>query len=94
MVQGRQRQTASLLPNGEVLLAGGLFQEDCSPACGQGVQATAEVYDPTANTFTAIGNMTIPRESQMSVTLNTGKVLIAGGDDGTNVRGVAELYTP
>ena len=48
MSAGRSFPTATLLPNGKVLIAGGSFNISSS-----GALATAELYDPVANTFTA-----------------------------------------
>ncbi len=83
----RYRHTATLLPSGKVLLAGG--QNATS------VNDTAEVYDPTSNNFTATtGNMTAPRDSHTATLLPTGKVLIAGGINGDAVTATAESYDP
>ncbi len=47
MTDVRYEKTASILPNGQVLIAGG---EDVD-----GVLATAELYDPAHGSFTCIG---------------------------------------
>ena len=83
----REAHTGTLLPNGKVLLAGG---DD-----GVNVLATAELYDPTANTFTATGSLSPEREDHRAILLPTGKVLIVGGYDNTgNVLSSAQLYDP
>src|SRR5215471_20744357 len=53
MTVPRLHHTATLLPNGKVLICGG--------AAAMTVWATAELYDPTTRAFTATGNMTVPR---------------------------------
>jgi len=54
-----------------------------------------ELYDPSAGTFTATGSMTVARELHTATPLLSGKVLIAGGDDGNgNALARAELYDP
>lgn len=77
----RNFHTATLLPNGKVLLAGG-------PG------ATAELYDPTSGTFTATGSMNVARGGHTATLLNTGKVLVAGGNNVSGVLASAELYDP
>jgi hypothetical protein len=89
MTVARYRQTATLLPTGKVLIAGG-----CD---GTNVLASAELYDPVAGTFTLTGSMVAARWTHTATLLPNGTVLIAGGDDsidGTNVLASAELYDP
>ena len=45
-------------------------------------------------TFTNTGSMNVTREADVQVTLLNGKVLVAGGTDGTNVLASAEIYDP
>jgi hypothetical protein len=79
----RTNYTATLLQNGQVLLAGGSND------------ATAELYDPTAGTFTyTTGNMTTIVGFQSSTLLNDGTVLIAGGSGFSGSTAGAELYNP
>jgi len=84
---GRSYHTATLLPSGKVLVAG-----------GSGALASAELYNPTVNSFATTGSMGIARVHHTATLtlLNTGKVLIAGGssDDLVNVRPTAELFDP
>jgi hypothetical protein len=84
---GRYLHTATVLPDGRVLLAGG--GSDTAPTG----QASAEVYDPFYGSFIATGSMTTPRlnhSATLVYTQSSNKVLIAGGDTG----GTAELYDP
>lgn len=78
--------TASLLPDGRVLIAGGI---------GPGALNTAELFDPATGRFTPTGSMTLARSFQVATVLTDGRVLVAGGrdDHGTNLRS-AELYDP
>jgi N-acetylneuraminic acid mutarotase len=79
-----------LLNGGKVLLSGG---ENDSSGNSTALN-TAEVYDPTAQTFTAVpGNMTSIRLHQTATLLNDGTVLEDGGTDGTSVFNTAEIYT-
>ena len=96
----RQFSTATLLPTGNVLLAGGLVGLVSNPQ----TTPTAMLYHPDTNTWTSTGNMTTGRENQTATLLPDGQVLMAGGTlfDHPSVGhpGVlmllssAELYTP
>ena len=82
MTTARESHTATLLPDGKVLMAGGFD--------GTNVIASAEFYDPAAGTFTVTGSLTVARVGHTATLLPSGKVLIAGGDG----LGTAELYDP
>jgi hypothetical protein len=69
----RANHTATLLPNGKVLIAGGLFS---SAPLGT---PSAELYDPVAGTFTSTGNMSAPRTGHTATPLSDGRILIAEG---------------
>jgi hypothetical protein len=75
-----------MLPNGNVLVAGG--------ENGQSALATAEVYDVASGKFTATSAMMVARESQIATSLQTGSVLIGGGSVVGPVDFTAELYSP
>ncbi len=69
----RFEQSAALLPDGRVLIVGGYNGEFHT-------MATAELYDPNTNTFSATGSMAMPRHQPMATTLLLdGRVLVAGG---------------
>jgi hypothetical protein len=71
MTQARDAFTATLLPDGDVLVAGG----------GGGDRlASAELYDPLTGTWTATGEMTEPYYGHTATLLPNGTVLVAGGD--------------
>ncbi|MEW6364748.1 MAG: kelch repeat-containing protein [Acidobacteriota bacterium] len=71
------------LNDGRYLLAGGLEDLGVTPGYD-----TAEIFDPIANTFTATaGTMKYKRAYCAAATLNSGKVLVAGGTR-------AELHAP
>lgn len=87
----RTNHTATLLPNGQVLLTGGQDNND-----GDGLN-TAELYDPTTQTFTAItATMASPRGGHAATLLPDGKVLLTGGFNGGpgTLLSDAELYDP
>jgi Kelch motif len=84
MTAARHMHTATLLPNGKVLIAGGRYDN------GGPQLASAELYDPATGTFSTTGSMTIPRSGHVAPLLNSGKVLIVGNSSGAS----AELYDP
>jgi Galactose oxidase, central domain len=92
VLQTRAFHTATLLPDGTVLIAGGIvdFAGDSTD--------TAEIFDPVAGTFTATGAMTASRAGHTATLLGDGTVLITGGISGVTgtwtALDTAEIYTP
>jgi hypothetical protein len=78
MTTARAGHTATLLGNGKVLIAGGTA--GATGTSGEAALDTAELYDPTTDTFTATSPMTAARVEHTATLLQSGKVLIAGGD--------------
>jgi hypothetical protein len=78
MTVERASHSATWLPSGEVLIAGGPW-------------ASAELYDPAAGIFAVTGSMSRARSDHSATLLPNGKVLIAGGNSGGDT---AELYDP
>src|SRR5215475_4126958 len=72
MIDPRSGHTATLLPDGKVLIAGGMRRN-------QDFYKSAELYDPSTATFVRTGEMSIGRVGQIAVLLETGKVLVTGG---------------
>ena len=70
---GREAHTATLLPNGMVLVAGG----DVS---SHTYSSSAELYDPASGTWTATGNLNTAREFHTATLLPSGMVLVNGGE--------------
>src|SRR6266571_8487289 len=82
----RAVHTATLLPNGKVLVAGGSDLE------------SAELYNPTTGVWINTGNLNAARSEHTATLLPNGKVLIVGGtvggpEDVVSVNS-AELYDP
>lgn len=89
--QGRDAHTATLLRDGRVLLAGGA----ASPGVGGSID-TAELFDPTTESFTIVtAPMNHKRQLFQSVLLPDGEVLLIGGwDESLTIRREAEIYDP
>jgi hypothetical protein len=93
MTIGRQQPTATLLPNGRVLITGGWSTE--------GSLSSAELYDPSSATFMSTGSMSEGRYQNAAQLLPGGLVLVVGGEcSGDHCGGVSgplassELYDP
>ena len=58
--------------------------------------ATAQIFDPTTETWTTVEPMADPRIQGIAVTLEDGRVLVVGGQARNNVGALAsaEIYTP
>ena len=87
----RAGHTATVLQNGEVLVAGGASKIYGS---GRTIFASAELYSISKKRFSNTGAMLEARTGHTATLLADGKVLIAGGDDGTTSLSTAELYDP
>jgi hypothetical protein len=92
--------TATRLPDGRVLIVGGLEPHEGEPQRTPDPALTAEVFDPTTGTFTAVGSMAQPRFMHAASLLSDGTVLVAGGshllEDGgaPTVASDAEIFDP
>ncbi|HEX3630483.1 MAG TPA: kelch repeat-containing protein [Candidatus Dormibacteraeota bacterium] len=78
MHEARVNHTATLLPDGRVLVAGGHPALAVNPANNL---MSAELYDPTTSTWTEAAPMPSPRADQAAVLLRDGRVLVVGGVD-------------
>ena len=83
LLSARAVHTATALPSGHVLFAGGMTSGGAS-------LATAELFDPADNTLRAVGSMSEQRVGHTATLLPGGQVLMAGGHDDTSV----ELFNP
>jgi N-acetylneuraminic acid mutarotase len=84
--QARSSHTASVLPGGKVLIAGGR---------GPGTFATTAIYDPSSGangSWSAGPSMLTPRQWHTATLLRDGRVLLVGGLSNGGVS--AELYDP
>ena len=84
MTVARAAHTATLLPSGKVLIAGGMV--------GNGsFLASVELYEPSTGTFSATASMHTARVGHQAVLLPDGRVLVIGGGRAAN-RTLAEIY--
>jgi hypothetical protein len=85
MSTARAKHAATVLPDGRVLLTGGIER-----GSAEGRTTSAEIYDPARGTFSATQSMKLARFKLQNATvlLPNGKVLIAGGAQS------AEVYDP
>jgi len=74
----RTMHSATLLPSGKVLVAGG--QTSTGPYSYDPID-TAVIYDPILDTWSPAGSLSSPRFSHTAILLPSGKVLVAGGAD-------------
>ena len=91
MIAPHAYHTATLLPDGRVLVAGGLVNDRLD---GQ-VSASAELFDPSVGKWTATRKMAGARWGHTATLLPDGKVLVAGSYiNSADPLASAELYDP
>lgn len=91
MSRARSSHTASLLADGRLLVAGGYGDEETDHYYVR----EAEIYSVQDDTWTAAGQLGLPRRSHGAVRLASGGVLIVGGDTYENPKTAgAEILDP
>ena len=91
MVDARTFQAAILLADGRVLVTGG---DPAGWSYDGPFLASAETYDPATGAFTETGKMADTLTNQTATLLPDGRVLIAGGYNGSVDVDAAELFDP
>lgn len=87
MFEARVSHTATVLPDGRVLVTGGWT--------GLAATASTELYDPLTGRFASGPDMSVPRMDGTATLLDTGEVLIAGGASQTNrPTNAADRFSP
>ena len=86
MTTVRDLHTATLLPNGKTLVAGGFD--------GTNYLSSAELYDPATETWSSTGSLTTVSAQHTSTLLPSGQILVAGGFFNSHALTSAELYEP
>src|SRR5437868_957994 len=99
LTRARVGHSATPLPDGRVLIAGGYGRLGSTKSGGCPLQSScgqltsAEIYDPSSGTFTVTGDMTAPGGA--AVLLLNGNVFISSGNSFPYVTvAQAELYDP
>jgi N-acetylneuraminic acid mutarotase len=88
----RNQHTATLLPNGKVLVAGGSHSASTSSNSSAGMRlSSAELYDPVTGLWSVTGSMSTYRDGHSATLLLNGKVLATSGDSYLQS---SELYDP
>ena len=87
MTEPRQSHTATVLLDGDVMIAGGFGTSDALQ--------TVELFQQSTQSFVPTGIMSDQRVFHTATMLTSGNVLVAGGvDDGAFVTPSADLYVP
>ena len=81
----RSGHTATLLANGQVLVAGGY---------NGSYLASGELYDPADRNWSYTSSPLTPRSYHTATLLPSGQVLVAGGSNNSGTLSSAQLYNP
>jgi hypothetical protein len=79
MARARVVQTATVLPDGRVLVIGGMVPNNLEKSA-----ARAEIWDPVTASFSPAGSLLEGRDGHTATLLPDGRVLVIGGDRGRN----------
>lgn len=92
MTTARAGHSATLLPDGGVLIVGG---RSCVNCTDDAALRSAEIYDPSTGLFTSANDMITSRGEHSAILLPGGKVLIVGGYSAwPTPTSIAEIYKP
>lgn len=89
LTTGRSVCSATQLTNGKVLIVGGETYNGTYTYF-----ASAELYDPTTNDWSAVSSLSTARSEHTSELLSNGKVLVTGGRLSNTFYARSELYDP
>ena len=87
LTEGRVLHSATSLPDGRVLVMGGLGGDYF-------VLASAEVWDPVTAAFVPAGSLREGRRNPTAVLLPDGRVFVVGGEGDSDYIGSAEVWVP
>ena len=89
-IEGRANHTATLLPDGFVLVTGGIRL--LGAATPTGFLATSQLYNPATGQWSTTGNLNVARAAHTTTLLNNGRVLTVGGAGAAGFLASAELF--
>ena len=89
MTTMRAAHSATLLPDGLILIAGGCTEHSC-----EGTTASTELLDPETGTSQPGPDMLEPRVGHAAVALPDGRVILIGGFGASAVTRTTEIYDP
>ncbi|MFO1470688.1 MAG: kelch repeat-containing protein [Turneriella sp.] len=89
MITPRMGHSATLLSDGRVLIVGGVI--DTWTGIGT---SSAEIFEPTTNTFIAVGASNRVAVNHTANTLPNGKILISGGGDNLAPSNQTDIFDP
>ncbi|MBI3204137.1 MAG: hypothetical protein HYZ29_21555 [Myxococcales bacterium] len=93
MSEPRTYFTLSPLPDGRAVAVGGCKQMTSGFTCFNS-SSTADIYDPTTNSWTKAANLPTSIQLHVAVTLSNGKVLAAGGIGSGAIHRKSMLFDP
>jgi len=94
----RTMHNSTVLPNGDVLVTGGLDRAEVFSDIGS--RLTAELYNPSTNTWRTVAGMVTPRTyHSVAILMTDGRVFVGGGGLCDSTPGCvnhfdAEIYSP
>jgi len=88
LAEPRTEHTATLLPDGRVLVVGGAAFDDPRSI------SSAEVWDPETETFSPASPLTLGREGHTATLLPDGRILVIGGTCCPRNATVVEIWDP
>jgi hypothetical protein len=89
MGTARRGAAAAPLRDGRVLVAGGSYDDGT-----EHYLASAEVFNPVTGAFTPVNDMGVARVRAAAAPLPDGRVLVAGGNNGSARLSSAEVFNP
>lgn len=86
----RRNHTATLLPDGKIVITGGWTNTIAAPTATSNV----EVFDPATGASVDMGEMGAPRADHRAEAVSSGQVIITGGRNTTIALKTAEIFDP